>query len=164
MARPSVIPGIKARLEEFLVAKESEYLSQPEGSRKPTLPTTPDGKVNVSAVAEAINLTKTQVKYLHEREELKELINCIAEGQGVLTVGSRLHQSAADKMIKERLIQQAKSSQEASQAAIEASAAQQELLDRIGELEVELEKVNSENVRLRAQLDVVQQGLLVEME
>ena len=28
MARPSVIPGIKVRLEEFLNEKESEYLSQ----------------------------------------------------------------------------------------------------------------------------------------
>ena len=43
MARPSVIPGIKARLEEWLDLKESQYLSQPEDLRQPTLPVTTDG-------------------------------------------------------------------------------------------------------------------------
>ena len=87
MARPSVIPGIKVRLEEWLDLKESQYLSQPEDLRQPTLPVTTDGKVNVRAVAEEIGLKQTQEKYLFERKELTDLINCIAEGQGVLTLG-----------------------------------------------------------------------------
>jgi hypothetical protein len=81
MARPSVIPGIKARLELWLDQCESAYLAQPEDIRQPTLPLCPDGKVNVRAVAQAIQLKSTQEKYLYEREELTQLINCIAEGQ-----------------------------------------------------------------------------------
>lgn len=36
MARPSVIPGIKARLELWLDQCESAYLAQPEDIRQPT--------------------------------------------------------------------------------------------------------------------------------
>lgn len=164
MARQSVIPGIKIRLEEYLDQKESDYLAQGDLNRQPTLPSTSDGKVNVRAVGSAIGLTTNQEKYLYERKELTDLINCIAEGQGLSPIGARLHQTAADKAIKERLVQQAKSVQEASQAVVEATAAQQELLDRIGKLSTELEGVKAENVRLRARLDAVQQGLWVGVE
>lgn len=84
MSRPSVIPGIKARLEEYLDKKETEYLAQGDINRQPTLPSTPDAKVNVRAVASAIDLTVNQEKYLYERKELTDLINCIAEGQPMM--------------------------------------------------------------------------------
>lgn len=164
MPRPSVIPGIKARLEEYLDQKEAEYLAQSNLNRQPTLPGTPDGKVNVRAVANAIALTVNQEKYLYERKELTDLINCIAEGQGLSPIGSRLHQTASDKAIKARLIMQAKSAQEDSQAAVEAVSAQQELLSRIAQLSTELEETKAANVRLRAQLDAIRDGLWVSIE
>ncbi|HNG55042.1 hypothetical protein [Thauera sp. SWB20] len=163
MPRPSVIPGIKARLEAYLDQREAEYLALPEGSRQPTLPVTADGKVNVRALAQAIELKPTQEKYLYERKELCDLINCIAEGQGVLSIGSRVTQTEADKAIKQRLIQQAKSAQEASQAAVEAVSAQQALLDRIRSLTAELEASRAENERLRAQLQAVENGIWVDV-
>ena len=46
MPRPSVIPGIKARLEAYLDQKEVEYLTQPEPSRTPTLPSVPEDAAN----------------------------------------------------------------------------------------------------------------------
>lgn len=164
MARPSVIPGIKVRLEEYLDAREAEFLALASADRQPTLPSTPDGKINVRAVARAIQLGDNQEKYLYERKELSDLINCIAEGQGLLPIGSRLHQTSADKSIKERLVQQAKSAQEASRAAVEAAAAQQELLAQISQLTMELEDVKAENTRLRARLDLIEEGLWVNLE
>lgn len=163
MPRPSVIPGIKARLEAYLDQREAEYLALPEGSRQPTLPVTADGKVNVRALAQAIELKPTQEKYLYERKELCDLINCIAEGQGVLSIGSRVTQTEADKAIKQRLIQQAKSAQDASQAAVEAVSAQQELLDRIRSLTADLEASRAESERLRAQLQAVENGIWVDV-
>lgn len=103
MARPSVIPGIKARLELWLDEREAAYLAQPDAARQPTLPVTPDGKVNVRALAQAIDLKFTQEKYLYEREELTSLINRIAEGQGVLTIGARVNPAEADKQIKRKI-------------------------------------------------------------
>ncbi|MDP4361052.1 hypothetical protein QR510_30950, partial [Escherichia coli] len=70
MARQSVIPAVKERLELYLDERQAEYLEQPDGSRTATLPKTPDGKVNVRGIATAIGLRQTQEKYLFEREEL----------------------------------------------------------------------------------------------
>ena len=164
MPRPSVIPGIKARLEAWLDECDGAYLAQPEATRQPTLPMTPDGKVNVRAVAQAIDLKPTQEKYLFEREELTQLINCIAEGQGVLTIGSRVNPTDTDKQIKQKIILHAKNAQEATQAATEAVAAQQELLDRIRTLSTALEASKAEVVRLKAQLSAVESGMWVTVQ
>jgi hypothetical protein len=164
MARPSVIPGIRARLEEWLDHQEAAYLTQPDEQRHPTLPLCPDGKINVRAVAQAIQLKPTQEKYLFERKELADLINCVAEGQGVLTIGSRINQSEADKEIKQRLILQSKSMQAASQSAVEAISAHQELLGRIQALSTELEASKAEVERLRARLQAVENGIWVSMK
>src|ERR1022692_3423671 len=107
MGRPSVIPQVRERLEAYLNERELEFLSQPEAVRSPTLPATPDGKVNVRAVAQAIDLKVTQEKYLYERDELSQLINLMAEGQGLLPIGSRLVLEAGDKALKERMVRQA---------------------------------------------------------
>ena len=161
MARPSVIPGIKARLEEWLDQREAAYLAQPEVTRQPTLPATSDGKVNVRAVAQAIDLKPTQEKYLYEREELTQLINCIAEGQELQTIGSRINPTDADKVVKQKIILHAKNAQEATQTATEAIAAQQELLDRIRALSNELAASKAETERLRTRLQAVEAGVWV---
>jgi hypothetical protein len=164
MARPSVIPGIRARLEEWLDQCEAAYLSQPEADRQPTLPMTTDGKVNVRSVAQAIQLKPTQEKYLYEREELTQLINCIAEGQGILTIGSRATQTEADRQVKQKVTLYAKNAQEAARAATEAIAAQQELLDRIRVLSAELAASKAEVERLRARLQAVENGVWVSVQ
>lgn len=161
MPRPSAIPKVLADLTDYLNKRQEEFDAQREGSRKPTLPITGDGKINVVAVAEAIKLTPGQRKYLHERPELTQLINLVCEGQGVLPIGSRLVQSAADKTLKERLIRQSRAAQEASQAAVEADGALQAVLDRVRDLSDELEAVKAQNIRLRAQIQLVQNGIYI---
>jgi chromosome segregation ATPase len=141
--------------------REAAFLAQPVATRQPTLPMTPDGKVNVRAVAQAIDLMPTQEKYLFEREELTTLINCIAEGQGVLTIGARVNPTDADKQIKQKIIQHAKNAQQATQAATAAVAAQQELLDRIRSLSADLEAAKAEVLRLRTRLQAVEAGVWV---
>jgi len=159
MARPSVIPAVRQRLEAYLEQCESAFLVQPEDARSATLPSTRDGKVNVRAVAQAIDLKPTQEKYLYEREELTSLINLVAEGQGLLPIGSRLVQDASDKAIKERLARQAQTARADAQAAVEATAVQDELLERVRELSLDNERLSAENLRLRAMLDAMDQGL-----
>lgn len=164
MPRPSVIPDIRSRLEAYLEKQENAYLQQPEATRRATLPSTPDGKVNVRAIREAIGLKPTQEKYLYERRELCELVNIVAEGQDLLPIGSRLTQEAGDKAIKTRLIQESRRASEASQAVVEAQAAQAELLERLQSVNGELESIKSENNRLRTQMDALLQGLWVEVK
>jgi hypothetical protein len=164
MPRPSVIPQVRARLEAYLNEREEAYLANPNGSREPTLPSTPDGKVNVRAVAQAIDLKVTQEKYLYEREELCSLVNLVAEGQGLLPIGSRLTQEAGDKVLKERLVRQAQSAKASAQAAVEAQAVQGELLQKLQEAVAEIETLKTENVRLYAQLEAVHAGMFVRVD
>lgn len=78
MPRPSVIPTVKAALEDYLERMQAAFLAVPAAQRSPTLPATPDGKVNVRALGQAIDLKQTQEKYLFERQELTSLINLVS--------------------------------------------------------------------------------------
>ena len=158
--RPSVIPMVKEKLEAYLEKVEADYQGQPPATRQPTLPHTTDFKVNVSALAAAIGLRDTQRKYLHERDELRELVDLIAEGQGLLPIGART-QELADKKVKERLVMQAQAARADAQAAVEAKAREQELLAQLEHANSSIEELQSEVMRLRAQLDMVAQGLYV---
>lgn len=164
MARPSVIPQVRVRLEAYLNEREVAYQAQPEGQRVPTLPATPDGKVNVRAVSQAIDLKVTQEKYLYERDELSQLINLMAEGQGLLPIGARLMQMAGDKAFKERMVRQAQTAKDAGQAAVEAQAAHAELLEKLKVTVADNEALRAENLRLHAQLDAVHTGMFVRVE
>ena len=164
MARPSVIPAVKERLEAYLDSRQAEYLAMPEDDRTSTLPATPDCKVNVRAVAQAIELKQTQEKYLYERAELSSLINLVAEGQGLLPIGARLLQDAGDASIKERLVRQAQSAKASAQAAVEAQAVHAELLQRLREAVTEIEMLKAANTRLYAQLDSVRSGMFIGVE
>lgn len=164
MPRQSIIPKVLADLTEYLDRMQAEYVAQPEHGRLPTLPLTPDGKINVRAVAREISLKESQEKYLYERAELTQLINLICEGQGVLPIGSRLTQTAADALIKERLARQAQAAANASQAAVEAQGALQELVETVSGMAAELESLRAENGRLRAIIEAMQEGIFVRVD
>lgn len=161
MPRPSVIPTVKAALEDYLERMQAAYLSLPEEKRVPTLPATTDGKVNVRALAQAIDLKQTQEKYLYERQELTSLINLVAEGQGLAPIGSRLLVDAADKALKDRMARTAQNAKASALAAVEAQSATAELLEKLKEAVLEIESLKAENMRLRAQLDMIHSGMLV---
>lgn len=161
MPRPSVIPRVKDALEEYLERMQVAFLSMPESELVPTLSATPDGKVNVRDLAKAIGLKTTQEKYLYQHAELTNLINLVAEGQGLLPIGSRLLVDASDKVLKERLVRQAQSAKANAQAAVEAQSATGELLEKLKEAVLENESLRAENLRLKAQLDLIHLGMVV---
>jgi hypothetical protein len=161
MPRLSVIPMVKAALEEYLERMQAAFLFMPEAQRAPTLPATPDGKVNVRALAQAIDLKQTQEKYLYERQELTSLINLVAEGQGLAPIGSRLLVDAADKALKDRMVRTAKSAKASAQAAVEAQSATAELLEKLREVVLENESLKAQNMRLKAQLEMIHSGMMV---
>ena len=164
MGRPSGRAKVLEDLEAYLDEREVAYLSQPESHRTPTLPATSDGKVNVRAVAEAIDLKRTQEKYIYDREELYQIINLMAEGQGLLPIGSRLLLEAGDKALKDRMVHQAKSAKDAAQAAVEAQAVHAELLEKLKAAVADVETLQAENIRLHAQLDAIHAGMFVRIE
>lgn len=160
MARPTVIPAVRERLELYLDQCQAEYLSQLGKNRTATLPQTSDGKVNVRGIATAIGLRQTQEKYLFLHEELSSLINLVAEGQELLPIGSRMT-DLADKAIQERLARQAKTAKADAQGAVEARARETALVEQLEEAHSSIASLEATVMRLRAQLDMVHAGLMV---
>jgi hypothetical protein len=159
MPRPSVIPAVKERLEEYLDKCQLDYISQPELNRNPTLPQTTDAKVNVRALAKSIGLTQSQEKYLFERQELYSLVNMVAEGQGLRPIGARTE--PADKAIQQRLVTQARSAKIDAQAAVEAKAREDALVQELSVACKRIAKLEAQNMRLQAQLEMINSGMLV---
>lgn len=166
MPRPSVIPEIKKRLEDYLEGIQTAYEAQPETDRLPTLPRTGDWKANVQAIGRALGLTEGQFKYLHEREELTSLVNPIAEAQGLLPIGAR--KEAATKRIKEdmkrRTAQADRAAKQAENAAVEARASERGLIEELRTAQEAIAEQAALIVRLQAQLELVQNGVLVEVQ
>ena len=160
MARPTVIPAVRERLELYLDERQAEYLSQLGKNRTATLPQTSDGKVNVRGIATAIGLRQTQEKYLFLHVELSSLINLVAEGQELLPIGSRTT-DVADKAIQERLARQAKTAKADAQGAVEARARETALVEQLEEAHSSIASLEATLMRLRAQLDMVHAGLMV---
>ena len=160
MPRRSVIPAVKERLEQYLDERQAEYLERPEAGRAATLPQTNDGKVNVRGIAAAIGLRQTQEKYLFERDELSSLINLVAEGQALLPIGARTA-DVADKAIKERLARQAKTAKADAQGAVEARARETALVEELGQAQGAIANLEATVMRLQAQLDLINAGLMV---
>ena len=77
MPRPSVIPTVKAALEDYLERMQAAFLAVPDGQRVPTLPATPDqsAKANAQAAVEAQSATAELLEKLRdvvlENESLK---------------------------------------------------------------------------------------------
>lgn len=161
MARPRTVPNVKAALEDYLESMQSAYLAVPDEQRVPTLPATVDGKVNVRALAQAIGLKQSQEKYLYEREELTSLINLMAEGQGLAPIGSRLLVNASDKALKDRMVRTAQSAKVSAQAAVEAQSATADILEKLRDVVRENESLKAQNIRLKAQLDMIHSGMMV---
>ncbi len=84
MPRTSIVPEILALLEPYLRQRSSDFKTNGEV----TLPLTPDGKVNVSAIAEEIGLATNQRQHLY-KPEIAEVINLAAAAQEVGGIGAR---------------------------------------------------------------------------
>lgn len=161
MGRPSVIPQVRERLEQYLDELQRRYVMQDPERRVATMPATTDGKVNVRAIANAIGLRETQEKYLYERPELSSLVNLLAEGQGLAPIGARTMQDAVDRAAKAKAQIQAQRLRTVALASVEAQAQRDELLQAIKELSQVNQRLAAENTRLRARLEAIERGIFM---
>lgn len=161
MGRPSITAEVKARLDAYLADIDSSFRAQNSGAQTPTLPLTNDGKVNVRAVAQAVELRQTQEKYLYERDELRDLINAVAAHQGVAPIGFRLTPKTQVPPSIALLEQRAREGAAAAKAAVEAHAVQAELLQQLQHASAEVQTLRAENLRLRSELDAIHSGIFL---
>jgi len=134
----NITPEILAKLEPFLEQLDVSWESQPEGLRQPTLPTTPDGKVNVRALVRAIGLRQSQEQHFFRKPELASLVNALAHVQGIKPIGSRLLSDQQDQAATDRLARTATEKNDIARA--------------LAEKEAEIEHLRQENAMLHARL------------
>ncbi|AMK11248.1 hypothetical protein [Pseudodesulfovibrio indicus] len=134
----SITPEILSKLEPYLEQLDQSWEAQPEGLRQPTLPITPDGKVNVRGIAKAIGLRQSQEQHFFRKPELASPVNALAQVQGVKSIGSRLLSDQHDKAAVDRLARTATERNDLARA--------------LAEKEAEIESLREENTMLLSRL------------
>jgi hypothetical protein len=138
--RDAATPRILAVLLPYLDAKDNEWCDQSGEDRRPTLPSTKDGKVNVRAiVAEIAGLNAADEQHFFKKIEIAGPVNVIARAQGLKPIGSRVLEDAEDDAARVRHKQDAKRNKELSADLLEAEAKIAELTERVRQLEAQLE-------------------------
>lgn len=99
----SILKILLDLLEPYLEEKVAAWLAQPEADRRPTLPSTVDGKVNVRGVAEESKIGIARVQHLFKREELRSVVNAVALEQGLKLIGARLPSDDVEKEVAARM-------------------------------------------------------------
>jgi hypothetical protein len=107
MAARSIVPELLMKLDPYLERLEHDWMAQPEYQRKPTLPLTPDGKVNVRQIVRDAGLRETQEQHFYRKPELAGPVNALARAQGVKPIGSRLLDEEIDEGVRRRFVKNA---------------------------------------------------------
>ncbi|HTI88648.1 MAG TPA: hypothetical protein VL966_18760 [Alphaproteobacteria bacterium] len=138
----SILPEILKDLESYLDRQARAWMAQ-SGERKPTLPTTVDGKVNARAIIAALDRPQSQEQHLFKKAELKSAINAVALEQGLKPIGNRSPADELDKAVADRMRRTDKRSSEVSKLAAEQAAV--------------IERLRRENECLREQVRMFEQ-------
>lgn len=104
MAQRSILDTLEPLVAEVLERLDAEWQGMAEDQRRPTLPLTVDGKVNVAALAKECGMKPGQEQHLFKKPQLAAMVNAIAQRQGVKPIGSRMLSDVVDKAAKDRLV------------------------------------------------------------
>ncbi len=144
MSARSVVPAILRVLEPYLEQLDSAWADQPQRDRRPTLPLTTSGKINVRQLVRNLGLPQNQEQHFYEKPELAGPINAIARVQGVKLIGSTALSDIADAGLRRRI----------GRAAETIS----ELRRTLAERESTNVVLRKENSLLRARLELIEES------
>lgn len=147
----TITPEILAKLEPYLEQLDQSWEAQPKGLRQPTLPVTVDGKVNVRAVANAINLRQSQEQHFYRKPELAAPINALAQVQGVKPIGSRVLADQHDKAAADRLARTATEKNDLARSLAEKEAENEALRQENAMLHARLAQIESDGTAIRTE-------------
>ncbi len=132
-------PRILGILLPYLEVKDNEWRDQSPDDRRPTLPATRDGKVNVRGIVQELaGLRPADEQHFFRKPEIAGPVNILADVQGLKRIGSHALEKAEDDAARAR---HARDSQRYNQLAadlIEAEARIAQLTERVRQLEAEL--------------------------
>ncbi len=116
----SVVPDILAKLEAWLDDRLRQWEEQQGLDRAPTLPMTPDGKVNVRSIVATLGLPIHNEQHFYRHQELRSAVNAAAAAQGLKPIGAR--GSADEPAVANRLKQIEQQNSELGQLVAEQAA------------------------------------------
>jgi hypothetical protein len=169
MARPSKLGTLQEVLDDYLDGKDAAWTQQgdPRERRIPTLPQTPDGKVNVRELARELQefaiergedpglVPDSAWQYFYKHESLAKTVDLFAEAQGLAKIGSRSREEAKDDAASTKISRLSKDLKGQSEGHAQSKV-------RVAQLERDLAEARAENERLRERLGIVQRtGLVV---
>lgn len=144
MARKSVVPEILPLLEDYIDKCAAKWEATPLFKRRPTLPTTKDGKVNVRQLTRDLGLKPSAEQHLFNKRELKDVINLEAENQGVLPIGSRALDDEAAEAVKNRLSRMSSMTKKSSDELVEALRHVDRLTEENRSLQLEVDRLKAQ--------------------
>lgn len=116
-----ILPKLLEDLENYLDRQAQAWAAQ-TGARTPTLPATPEGKVNVRAVIAALGRPQSQEQHFFRKAELKSAVNALALEQGLKPIGNRSSSEDLEKAVADRLRRTDMRSSEIAKLAAEQAA------------------------------------------
>jgi hypothetical protein len=152
MSARSVVPTILEKLEPHLEALELAWSAPPDEDRRPTLPLTADGKVNVRQLVRDLGLRGTLEQHFYRKPEIAGPVNALAKAQGVKPIGSRLLDDIADAGVRKRLGRAAETISDLRRSLAEREALIVSLRAEIARLNARLALIEETGLIFRSQV------------
>lgn len=147
MAAKSVVPDILAILEPYLEAKLTDYETMP-GRATPTLPATPDGKVNVDGLVRELGCNPNWRQHFFKKREVFDAVNIAAEAMGLAPIGSRQLDDETAIAVRAKIARLGNAEKKASESLVET-------LRRVDVLTAENERLRLQVISLEAQIAAI---------
>lgn len=156
--RPSgAVADLLELLRSFLDGKDAEWEQQSAdpSSRRPTLPVTKEGKINVRGLVRelqilgldrGVDVRQSAFQYFYDRSELADEVNVIARAQGIGEIGSRSTAQPSNTASDAKLARANAELKRQSEGHLVSNA-------RVHALEKELAAAKAEIRRLQAKID-----------
>jgi len=138
MANKSIVPEILPKLEAYLDQRMAEWQAQPAATRKPTLPCTKGGKINVRNLTLELGLKRHQEQHFFKHAELRAAVNAAAAPQGLAAIAERVELETTNAPLAKRIKKTTTDLSELQKVCAEQAAHIEVLRRRIGSLEAML--------------------------
>lgn len=125
-------------ISPYLEEREAAWLAQPVGSRRPTLPATVEGKINVRGLIREAGVKPTWEQHCYRKPAVRNIINEVAAGMGLQPIGSRDTSEADDAVVRDVLRRSSGETKRLADQLTEALAVIDQQRRQISQLEAQL--------------------------
>jgi hypothetical protein len=125
-------------ISPYLEEREAAWHAQPDSSRRPTLPSTVEGKVNVRGLIREAGVKPTWEQHCYRKPAVRNIINAVAQGMGLQPIGSRDPKEADHDAVRNVLSRSSSDNKKLTDQLTEALALIDKQRRQIDQLQVQL--------------------------